>query len=480
MDRPPADLRNVVLVGHSGAGKTALLHALMAAGPPPARVEQPEPDGAVPPLASPPPASPPPASPQPSSIVTVSSVEMAGTRINLIDTPGHPDLVGGLRAGLSAADAAVFVVSAAQGLDGATAQLWDECASLELPRAVAVTHLDRPGADFEESLAVCRRVFGDGVVPSGLPLFDHAPAHDGAAAHAPTDVQAPTDDGTADDDSTEVVVGLIGLLSMRLSHYGPAGRELLDADPAHHELVENHRAGLVEAIVQESEDDDLLARYLAGQVVPADVLAADLARSVGRGSCHPVLPVTPSGVGTVELLDLIVRGFRPASVRPLPPVTSPDGDPREPLRCDPDGPLVAQVLRTSADPVTERVSLLRVFSGTLRPDSSVRYGSAARRPPAAASGAHSAGAGRVSSRPGTVGLLRRPWGDTALDVCAAGDFCEVTGLDHAAAGDTVCDPAVPLLVESWALPEPVGFEQPDPVFEVEVTTADERPDTMRR
>ena len=97
-----------------------------------------------------------------------------------MDTPGHPDFVGEVRAGLRAADAALFVVSAVDGVDGMTRMLWEECAAVGMPRAVVVTHLDQQRADFDEALAICQRVFGDGVQPLYLPLLDD----DGAAGRA--------------------------------------------------------------------------------------------------------------------------------------------------------------------------------------------------------------------------------------------------------------------------------------------------------
>ena len=89
-----------------------------------------------------------------------------GIKVNLLDAPGYADFVGELRAGLRAADAALFVVSAVDGVDGATRLLWEECAAVGMPRAVVITKLDQARADFDESLAVCQRVFGDGVMPA--------------------------------------------------------------------------------------------------------------------------------------------------------------------------------------------------------------------------------------------------------------------------------------------------------------------------
>ena len=93
-----------------------------------------------------------------------------GVKVNLLDTPGYADFVGELRAGLRAADAALFVVSAVDGVDAATVSLWEECAAVGMPRAVVITRLDHQRADFDESVAVCQRVFGDDVLPLYLPL----------------------------------------------------------------------------------------------------------------------------------------------------------------------------------------------------------------------------------------------------------------------------------------------------------------------
>src|SRR5207248_11636229 len=97
--------------------------------------------------------------------LSVAPVVHDGIKINLIDTPGYADFVGELRAGLRAADAALFVVCAVDDMDAATAALWEECAHVGMPRAVAITRLDHPRHDFDETLARCQEVFGDNVLP---------------------------------------------------------------------------------------------------------------------------------------------------------------------------------------------------------------------------------------------------------------------------------------------------------------------------
>ena len=160
----PGRIRNVVLVGHSGAGKTALVEALLVATgtiPRAGRVE----DGTT--VSDFDEAE---ARQQRSISLSLAPIEHDGVKVNLLDSPGYADFTGDLRAGLRAADAALFVVSAADGIDGTTRMIWDECATVGMPRAVVITRLDSPRADFEATLAACQSTFGAGVMPLYLPL----------------------------------------------------------------------------------------------------------------------------------------------------------------------------------------------------------------------------------------------------------------------------------------------------------------------
>src|SRR5215471_6457374 len=155
----PGKVRNVVLVGHSGAGKTTLVEALLAVTGTIGRAGSVTEGTTV-------------CDNDPAAVRQQRSVALAcaplfhdGIKVNLLDTPGYADFVGELRAGLRAADAALFVVSSVDGVDATTIALWEECAAVGMPRAVVVTRLDHHRADFEESVAVCRRVFGDNVLP---------------------------------------------------------------------------------------------------------------------------------------------------------------------------------------------------------------------------------------------------------------------------------------------------------------------------
>lgn len=415
--RDPAQVRNVAVVGHSGAGKTTLVEALLAAAGAISRPGDVQ-DGSTT------------CDSEPveqrlghSVSLAVAPLEHRGVKVNLLDTPGGPDFVGELRAGLRAADGVLFVVSAVGGLDAVTAQLWAECEEVGIPRAVVVTQLDRARADFDEAVALAQRLLGEGILPVHLPMHD--------------------DDGS--------VAGLISLLDQRVVDVSGGERVERAADPEHLALVADLRAELVEGVIAESEDETLLDRYLAGEEVDPAVLTADLETAVARGHFHPVLAVAPLvGVGVQELLDLLVAGFPSPLEHPCPPVTRPDGSAAAPITCDPDGPLVAEVVKTATDPYVGRVSWVRVFSGTLRPDTAVHV-----------SGHGAGGPWQREDHPDhdvdeRIGPLASPLGSALRPVacCPAGDLCVVSRLGAAETGDTLSSREDPLLVTPWRLPSP--------------------------
>ncbi len=410
----PSAIRNVVLVGHSGAGKTTLVESLLVATGTINRAGRVEDGTTVTDFDEA-------EQRQHRSVsLALAPLEFAGVKVNLLDTPGYADFVGDLRAGLRAADAALFVVSAVDGVDGGTQMLWEECAAVGMPRAVVVTKVDSPRADFDEMVAICQRVFGDGVLPLYLPLH--------------------TDDGG--------VGGLIGLLSQKVFDYSSGSRTERDPDPEHLPLISDARNALIEGIIAESEDETLMDRYLGGEDIELKVLVDDLETAVARGSFYPVLAASSTtGLGTVELLELITSAFPSPLEHEVPPVTTPDGDPREPLSCDPEGPLVAEVVKTTTDPYVGRISLVRVFSGTIRPDATVHV-----------SGHGLADRGHedhdVDER---VGALTSPLGKNQRTAsrCIAGDICAVAKLTRAETGDTLSDKDSPLLMEPWVMPEPL-------------------------
>ncbi len=420
----PAKVRNVVLVGPSGSGKTTLVEALLAhtsAIPRAGSIV----DGST--VCDHDPAA---IRQQRSVALAVAPVQHDGTKINLIDTPGYGDFVGELRAGLRAADAALFVisaheVSAQQGgegaIDPATVAQWEECAAVGMPRAVVVARCDHPRGDLEGTIEACQQAFGSGVAPLYLPIRDG-----------------------------EALSGLYGLLSQTPADRAPEG-------------AEDARGELIEGIIEQSEDETLMERYLEGEDIEVATLIDDLETAVARGTFHPVIPICAmSGVGLDALLEVLVGGFPSPLEHPLPRVGGVDGSEHAILSADPDGPLAAEVVRTSADAYVGRVSIVRVFSGTLRPESTVHVSGHHVAVPAQRDGTENGARNDADDDHGhdsdeRLAHIYSPLGSTLREVeeCVAGDICALTKLVAAETGDTVSASDHPLLLSCWELPEPL-------------------------
>lgn len=411
----PEQIRNVALVGHSGSGKTMLTEALLAATGAISR------KGSIAEGTTVSDSEPAAIHQQRTVALSVVPIGINGVKVNLLDTPGYGEFIGELRAGLRAADAALFVVSAVDDIDAATSALWAECQRARMPRAVVISRLDHPRADFDAALARCRQAFGDSVMPLYVP------------------VRAGTD-----------TTGLLGLLSgtvseLRADTSQPAYR---DADDVERGASEAERSALIEGIIAESEDETLMDRYLAGEDIPPEILIQDLETAVVRGSFHPVLPTSAeTGLGVAELLESVTRAFPSPVERELPPVTDLAGSPVGLTGCDPAGPLAGEVVRTTIDPFLGRVCLVRLFSGTLREDSAVHVG-----------GRGLADRGHEDhDSDERVAHLYSPWGSSLRQVpySVAGDICALTKLGAAETGDTISAKELPLLVQPWEMPEPL-------------------------
>lgn len=404
----PDRIRNVVLVGPGGSGKTTLVETLLASSGAITRAgsvrdgttvcdfEESEHSHGR------------------SISLSVAPLVHAGVKVNLVDTPGYTDFVGELRAGLRAADCALFVIAANEGIDDATRTLWRECADVAMPRAVVVTKLDQARADYEGVLRQARTAFGDKV----LPLY--VPVRAGGA-------------------SAGEVVALTGLLA-------PG-----DASTA------EVRGELIEGVIEESEDETLMERYVAGEEIDEEVLTRDLERAVARATLFPVVPVcSVSAVGCNELLDLAVRGFPSPGEHPAPDVFTPAGAATPAIACDPDGPLVAEVVRTTSDPYVGRLSLVRVFSGTLVPDQQVHvsgHAAALLGPTGSGTGAHT----DDHDEDERIGSLAHPFGRVQVPAAriVAGDLCAIGRLTTAETGDTLSAVDAPRVLRPWSLPDPL-------------------------
>ncbi len=401
----PDDVRNVVLIGNAGSGKTSLFEQLLKARVPGYRGEKEDAERA--------------------SQLFLASFTTGDKVVNLLDAPGHPDFVGELRAGIRAADAAIFVISAADGIDGAAQSLWDECRDANLPRVIVLTKLDAGHADFDTSVEDCQSVFGDGVRPTHVPTFS-GPGQ---------------------------VAGNIGLLTLEEHDYS-GGERVNRTLNAHDDQVETYRGPLIESIIAEAEDEGLMDRYLEDdEHLELNLLLDDLMKAVATANLFPVIPVqTGTGVGIEELLALIEHGFPTPGLHPNPPLTTTDGQVLPQTDSDPAAPLVAQVIRTTTDPFAGRLSMVRVFSGTLSTDDVVHVSGHRSWVLGRDDDAHPDhdNEERIGLIQGAVGSELKP-----RPQAIAGEIVLLPKLSTAETGDTLSAKDRPGVVESWPLPEPL-------------------------
>lgn len=318
------DLRNIVLLGHRGSGKTSLAEAALFLSGAINRMGRVEDGNTVSDFDQ----------QEHAHHYSISSsliaVEWGNRRLNLLDTPGYPDFEGEVVAAAGAAEAAIITVDAVSGIEAGTELAWQRADASGLPRMVAVTRLDRENANFDAVLAALRRRFGLKVVPLSIPI--------GAAAS---------------------FGGVVDVLHGRAYR----GVERTDSDMPE-ELAAAAAAAremLIESVA--GTDDALLTDYLEGKEIEAAGLSAALASAVSGGEIVPMVAVAnTSAVGVRLLLDYA------AMLLPSPVGREHALEGGVTIKTDPAGPLVAHVFKTTADPFVGRLTYLKVLSGTLKPD----------------------------------------------------------------------------------------------------------------
>jgi len=325
-----AEIRNVALVGHGGAGKTTLAEALLHRAGAIDRLGRVDDGTTV-------------CDHEPeehrrhlSLSLAVAPFEWKGHKVNLVDTPGYADFVGEVRAALRVVDLAVFVVSAVDGVEVQTEAIWREAERLGLPRMIFVNKLDRERASFTRTLDQLRDRFGAGIAPLELPIGEEAAFH--GVADLLTDTAYLYTDG-------QVATGPI-----------PDEMEALE-----HQVHDNLVEGIVVA------DDALLEGYLDGQVPSFEELEHTLAVGVDEASVFPVV----CGSATAEVaIDRLADFICEIGPSPLdrPPVTVTAGDVEVDVTPDETAEPLVTVFKTIADPYVGRITLFKVLSGTLHVD----------------------------------------------------------------------------------------------------------------
>ena len=395
------DIRNVLLVGHGGAGKTALLEAMLFTSGAITRMGRSEDGNTVSDF------EPEEVKKQISVSLAMAPVEWNGVKINVLDAPGYADFIGDVRSAIRAVDAVILVVSAVDGVEVQTEVAWELAVEAGLPRAIVVNKLDRERASFERTLGELVTAFGTQVAPLELPIGEE---------HA--------------------FSGVADLLTRTSYTYDGGARASEGAWPD--ELASRadpFREKLMEAVAE--SDDQLIEKYLEQGELDEKEIVRGVKEGFAAARIAPVLcGAATRPIGVDRLLQFIVDEFPAPTERRSITVTTKGGEATE-RPTDADQPLTAFVFKTVSDPYVGHITMFRVFSGKLRPDSSV----------------YNATKG-VEERVGQLFTLVGKEHDTIAEV-PAGDIGAVAKLNHTTTGDTFSTKDDPVQLPPLEVPEPL-------------------------
>jgi elongation factor G len=398
-------LRNVVLLGHGGAGKTSLADSMLFDTGAVNRLGRVDEGTSV--------------SDwddeerrrKMSITATLVPCEWQDHKLNVIDTPGYMDFVGEVISSVHVADGAVVVLDSVGGVEVGTDQVWSYADDRNLPRLVFVNKMERENVDFEAVVEQVRTKFDLVAVPIQLPIGKQ-----------------------------ENFSGVVDLLAMKAyigekATSGPIPDDMAD-------VVEEAHMVLIEAAAE--GEDALMEKYFEEETLTQDEILRGLRARLNRGSLVPILCGSAGmNIGMQPLMRAIIQ-LLPSPVEAGPyPAQNLGTNQETQLEADSAGALAAFVFRTMADPYVGKLSYFRVYSGTLESDSRV-FNSRARD----------------EERIGQIYVMRGKE-QIAVARVPAGDIGAVARLSETQTGDTLCDRGVPL-----ALPSPT---YPNPLFSVAVT-----------
>jgi elongation factor G len=396
-------IRNIAVVGHGGCGKTSLVSAILFDTGMATRIGKVDDGTAVTDF-------------DPDEVERKISLQAAlafgewrKTKLNLIDAPGYANFIAEAISALRAADSALVVVDAVSGVEVQTEKAWGLAAEASLPRLVVVNRMDRERASFERTLASLQQVFGRSAVPVALPIGEE-----------------------------RGFVGVIDLIGEKATTFkgddsgdhqtGPIPAELQDS-------ARSAREKLVEMVAESNED--LIEAFFAEGTLSQEDLARGLRRAVQAGEIVPVVPASSlRNIGVQPLLDAVVNLLPSPADRGEVRGTDPTQKTEAVRTAAADGPLAAFVFRTLVDPHAGRVSIFRVYSGTMRSDTSVYNASR-----------------DAAERAGQLVLLQGK-AQTPVPELRAGDIGAVAKLKETQTGDTLCDKASPIVFPPSVFPEP--------------------------
>jgi elongation factor G len=396
-------IRNICIVGHGAAGKTSLTSAMLFDSGAVNRLARVEDGNTV-------------TDWEDEEIERKISISCAlahcewnKKKINILDTPGYRPFLAETQLSIRAADAAVVVVDAVAGVEVQTEKVWEFCNDYSLPRIIVVNKLDRDNASSERTLASLEEVFGRGAVPFQIPLGIER--------------------------EFTGVINIVDGKSYRYARDGSGKFQEGDIPAEYKEEAAKMREKLIEIAAEGS--DSLMEKFFAEGTLSQTDLIDGLKAGILQRTIFPIFYTSSSlNIGIAPVLDSIADFFpSPAMVGTVAGTNPKLNQPLERAISSKE-PYAAYVFKTIADPFAGRISLIKLYSGVMRSDSTYNN--------------------QTKGKSEKFGPLQIPLGKTMLPVgeVHAGDFFAVTKLRETTTGDTICDPAHPIIFSSVAIPEP--------------------------
>ena len=392
-------IRNVVLLGHNGNGKTSLVEAMLYRAGVVSRM------GVVDSGSTVSDSDPVEKERQQSLSLSTVSFDWNGHKINIIDPPGYPDYRGDALLGMHVAELALFVIDAVSGPQAQDIVLWQRAEKLNLPRMLFVNKLDRPNASFDRTLVQIREHFGMHADPVELPIGEESEFH-----------------------------GFTDLLTHHSFVYDSGKAEEIPNAEAVSEAERAQHEHLIEEVVE--IDDEILEQYLEGTEPTPEQLERLLHEAVDRALVFPVLCGSATvPIGTDHLLDFICAvGPAPGDLGPTEVLA---GENIVEISHDATGNQLAFVFKTKVDDFLGQLSLMKVISGTIKADDQLRN-------------TRTHDSLRLHQLFSPMGGEYKP-----ISEIVAGDIAAVAKLDGTLTGDTFAPPGMPVTVEPPQLPAPV-------------------------
>lgn len=397
------EVRNVVVLGHTGVGKTAVMESMLyvthasdrfgvtAEGSSLIDYDPEEIRRGL------------------SVYASMVPIEWKDCKINFIDTPGYMDFIRGVEAGIAVGDSALIVVDAKDAVQPGTQRAWEEAQSKKLPTIFFVNKLDEDNASFDTAYAVLRDAFGKEIIPFEVPIMDAGKT-----------------------------IGSINILREKAWYFeGPLANPQV-AQPVPEDMVDivaTYKNQIAEAVAM--GDDELMEKYFNGEEFSEAELTRGVRVGVRSGEIRPVFSGSATHtVGIERLMDLIVKYFptygEAGSTIVLDATTQ---DPVE-IETNEKEALCAQVFKTVVDPFVGRISYVKVLSGVMSSDSVV-YNATKDKPE------------KIS----TIFIVKGKH-QTAVGKLFTGDIGAVVKLQYTATNDTLCTKEKPVLAE------PIPFSEP--------------------